>query len=120
MEPFIPTLEEDVTSKQSSFLKILKIMETGLQYKFQPVWHVVLQSLQYLYTTYGRIFPNEMVPSVINIIHMYSDPNSPFSHNLKKAISAAFTAIGPRLILDKFPLELVKDRYFNSNLFDKY
>ena len=110
MEPYISTLEEDVATKNSAFLKILKIIETGLQYKFQPVWHVVLQSLQYLYTTYGRIFPNEMVPSVINIIQMYSGPNSPFFSSLKKAIGAAFTAIGPKLILNEIPLELVKER----------
>ncbi|XP_066913339.1 RRP12-like protein [Clytia hemisphaerica] len=110
MESYIDILEEDVTSNSSSFLKILKIMESGLTYKFQPVWNIVLQSLQYLYATYGRLFPNQMVYSVANVIQMYSGPAAPFFNNLKKTIGAAFTSMGPKLILNDTPLELmIKD-----------
>ena len=91
-------------------------MESGLTYKFQPVWNIVLQSLQYLYATYGRLFPNQMVYSVANVIQMYSGPAAPFFNNLKKTIGAAFTAMGPKLILNDTPLELIKDRYIYYSL----
>lgn len=108
MEPYITTLEEDVASDDSSLLKIFKLIESGLRYKFQPVWDVVLQSMQYLYATYGNIFPTVMVKSVGNLIQMYSGPHVPFLNNLKRAIGAAFSTIGPKLILAETPLELTK------------
>ena len=109
MEPYISTLEADVNRKDSCFLKMIKLVESGLQYKYQPVWNVVLQSMQYLYARYGRLFPEQMVQSVSNLIQMYSGTHAPFAVNLNKAISAAFATIGPRLILSDTPLDLIKE-----------
>ena len=83
-----------------------------MNYKFQPVWDIVLESLRYLYLTYGKICASKIISGVGNLIDLHDllcNSNVSYTNDLNKAVGAAFTEIGPKLILDERPLSLVRD-----------
>lgn len=76
------------------------------------MWDIVLQSLRYLYLTYGKICASRIISGVGNLIDLHDlqcSINVLYTNDLKKAVGAAFTEIGPKLILDERPLSLVRD-----------
>ncbi|XP_057307990.1 RRP12-like protein [Hydractinia symbiolongicarpus] len=108
LEPIMDTIEEDIKRKDSSFCKIFKLIESGLRYKYQPVWDIVLQSLQYLYSKFGKQCASVMINSVTSLIDLHASPAFPFMSSLNRAIGAAFKTFGPQMILNERPLKLVR------------
>lgn len=108
LEPIMDTIEEDIKMKDSSFCKIFKLIESGLRYKYQPVWDIVLQSLRYLYSKFGKQCASVMINSVTSLIDLHASPAFPFMASLNRAIGAAFKTLGPQMILNERPLKLVR------------
>ena len=109
MEPIQEKLSEDVKLENSSFKQIIKIIESGLRYKYQPVWNVVLQSLQYLYATFGNTCHSVMIKGVASLIDLHENPDFLFKNDLINTVGAAFKGMGPKAILEERPLNLVRN-----------
>ncbi|XP_047128483.2 RRP12-like protein isoform X1 [Hydra vulgaris] len=102
-------LTEDIKLENSSFKQIIKIMESGLRYKYQPLWNVVLQCLQYLYATFGSTCRSVMIKGVASLIDLHDNPDFPFKNDLLNTIGAAFKGMGPKAIILERPLELLRN-----------
>lgn len=103
---------EELESKnaESSLSKIFNLLESGMKYKYQPVWNRVLQILAYYFEKFGRRCSKLMVKCVVSLIDLKeADGRFPFMTDLNKAVGEAFKAMGPRVILDLAPLNLVHD-----------
>ena len=75
------------------------------------MWDIVLQSLRYLYLTYGKICASKIISGVGNLIDLHDLQYSSivsYANDLNNAVGAAFTGIGPKLILDERALNLVR------------
>jgi len=108
LEPCMELIEEDIERADSSFLQIFELITSGLRYKYQPVWDIVLKSLQYLYLTFGGVCSTKIIDSVSNLIDLH-DTEFPYINALNKAVGAALQSMGPKIILDKRPLNLIRD-----------
>merc|ERR1711962_126480 len=109
LEPAMALIEEDIKSGESVFVKIFKLIEAGLGFKYAPVWDVVLQSLQYLYQAFGSTCTSVFKENIGSLIDLHETPDFPFKSVLEKTVGGAVKAMGPEIVLTQRPLNIIRD-----------
>ena len=105
----ISLVEEDIKSEDSSFVKIFQHIEAGLGYKYAPVWDIVLQSLEYMYLSFGKSCGSVFRTNIGSLIDLHETPAFPFMSSLEKAVGGAIKTLGPEMVLKERPLNLIRD-----------
>jgi len=109
LEPAMALIEEDIKTENSMFVKIFKHMESGLGFKFAPVWDVVLQSLQYIYLSFGKTCAPVLKENIGSLIDLHETPDFPFKTALERTVGAAIKSMGPETVLRERPLNIIRD-----------
>jgi len=109
LEPSMDLIEEDIKSDNSLFVKIFQHVESGLGFKYAPVWDVVLQLMHHLYLAFGKTHALVFKKNVASLIDLHNTPDFPFLPALEKTVGGAIKAMGPELILKERPLNLIRD-----------
>uniref|UniRef100_A0A8C1BDW0 Ribosomal RNA processing 12 homolog n=2 Tax=Cyprinus carpio TaxID=7962 RepID=A0A8C1BDW0_CYPCA len=85
-------------------LKMFRIVEEGLSYRFHASWPFVLQILGCFYRAAGKHAHPIMIKSLQSLSDLRATPQFPFSGELDLAVGSAVESMGPEVVLKAVPL----------------
>ncbi|XP_073689985.1 RRP12-like protein [Garra rufa] len=85
-------------------LKMFRIVEEGLSYRFHASWPFVLQILGCFYQAAGKQAHPIMMKSLQSLCDLRATPQFPFSGELDLAVGCAVESMGPEVVLKAVPL----------------
>ncbi|XP_052428991.1 RRP12-like protein [Carassius gibelio] len=85
-------------------LKMFRIVEEGLSYRFHASWPFVLQTLGCFYRAAGKQAHPIMIKSLQSLGDLRATPQFPFSGELDLAVGSAVESMGPEVVLKAVPL----------------
>lgn len=97
---------EEVTSTYKAAIKdIFKLLEEGLRYKYHSVWDMIFELFYAAYKFLATQDNFQVVcGSITSMADLRNTPLFPHKVSLDKALGAAISTIGPKLLLEAVPL----------------
>uniref|UniRef100_A0A8C1LK93 RRP12-like protein n=1 Tax=Cyprinus carpio TaxID=7962 RepID=A0A8C1LK93_CYPCA len=99
-----PVLPSTSAGNGACILKMFRIVEEGLSYRFHASWPFVLQILGCFYRAAGRQAHPIMIKSLQSLCDLRATPQFPFSGELDLAVGGAVENMGPEVVLKAVPL----------------
>lgn len=85
-------------------LKMFRVVEEGLSYRFHASWPFVLQILCCFYKAAGKQAHPIMIKSLQSLSDLRATPKFSFCGELDLAVGAAVESMGPQIVLSAVPL----------------
>uniref|UniRef100_A0A8C1YY59 Ribosomal RNA processing 12 homolog n=1 Tax=Cyprinus carpio TaxID=7962 RepID=A0A8C1YY59_CYPCA len=104
MAEISPVLPSTSAGNGACILKMFRIVEEGLSYRFHASWPFVLQILGCFYRAAGRQAHPIMIKSLQSLGDLRATPQFPFSGELDLAVGGAVESMGPEVVLKAVPL----------------
>ncbi|XP_052468820.1 RRP12-like protein isoform X1 [Carassius gibelio] len=99
-----PVLPGTSAGNGACILKMFRVVEEGLSYRFHSSWPFVLQILGCFYRAAGRQAHPIMIKSLQSLGDLRATPRFPFSGELDLAVGSAVEGMGPEVVLKAVPL----------------
>uniref|UniRef100_A0A8B9RM25 Ribosomal RNA processing 12 homolog n=1 Tax=Astyanax mexicanus TaxID=7994 RepID=A0A8B9RM25_ASTMX len=100
-----PVLPSTSTGNGLSVIKMFRVVEEGLSYRFHATWPFVLQILGCFYKAAGKQAHPIMIKSLQSLSDLRVTPSFPFCGELDLAMGAAVESMGPQVVLSAVPLD---------------
>uniref|UniRef100_W5L078 Ribosomal RNA processing 12 homolog n=1 Tax=Astyanax mexicanus TaxID=7994 RepID=W5L078_ASTMX len=101
-----PVLPSTSTGNGLSVIKMFRVVEEGLSYRFHATWPFVLQILGCFYKAAGKQAHPIMIKSLQSLSDLRVTPSFPFCGELDLAMGAAVESMGPQVVLSAVPLQI--------------
>ncbi|XP_073238782.1 RRP12-like protein isoform X1 [Porites lutea] len=89
--------------------KIIKCMESGLQYRYQASWASILEVIKVTFEVFGKYCPKLLKKLLTSLCDLRGIHQFPHINKLDQAVGMAIQKMGPRLVLEAVPLQLDKE-----------
>lgn len=99
-----PVLPSTSTGNGLSVIKMFRVVEEGMSYRFHATWPFVLQVLGCFYKAAGKQAHSVMTKSLQSLSDLRATPSFPFCGELDLAMGGAVESMGPQVVLSAIPL----------------
>lgn len=89
--------------------KIIKCIESGLQYRYQGSWSVILEVVRVSFEVLGNHCPKLLRKLLVSLCDLRGTHQFPYVNKLDRAVGMAIQKMGPRVVLEAVPLQLDKE-----------
>ncbi|KAJ7336526.1 pre-rRNA processing protein [Desmophyllum pertusum] len=89
--------------------KIIKCIESGLQYRYQASWKVILEVIRVTFEVLGKHCPKLLKKLLTSLCDLRGTHQFPYIKQLERAVGMAVQKMGPRIVLEAVPLQLDKE-----------
>jgi len=95
--------------------KIIRCIESGLQYRYQASWAVILEVIRVMFEVLGKHCPKLLKKLLTSLCDLRGTHQFPYTNKLDRAVGMAIQKMGPRFVLEAVPLQLDKEISGSSN-----
>jgi len=88
----------------------VSVLGEGLQYQYHGVWGHVLAVLAVLAEVIGKEHPSSLKPILTGLGQLRGSHNFSFEAELDHVVGKAVSAVGPKVVLEAIPLNIVAEK----------